>query len=135
MFRPSAADVLPSVTVRTVDTQRRLAPRGPSQGGETFVRVGHYQLITQLAVGARSELFLARQGEIPGFRTPLVIKKSAPELAAEPELMNVFLEEAQIAARLDHPNVVGVFEVGRAGDDYSLAMELVQGKPLSSIMR
>src|SRR5947209_5656216 len=125
MFRPSAADALALVTVRTVDTQQRLAARGPSQGAETLKRVGHYQLITQLAVGARSELFLARQGEIPGFRTPLVIKKSSADLVGEPELLDVFLEEAQIAARLDHPNVVRVFEVGRTGDHYFLAMELV----------
>lgn len=118
-----------------MDTQRHLLPRGTTQGTSTLTRIGHYQLITQLAVGARSELFLARQGEIPGFRTPLVIKKSLPDLASEPDLMDVFLEEAQIAARLDHPNIVRVFEVGRAGADYFLAMELVQGKPLSSIMR
>ena len=47
----------------------------------------------------------------------------------------MFLDEARLAALLDHPNIVRIIEVGHDGEDYFLVMELVQGKPLSAVLR
>jgi serine/threonine-protein kinase len=98
-------------------------------------RLGRYQLITKLAVGGMAEVYLARNGELAGFRTLVVVKKVLPHLASQPEFINMFLDEARIASLLDHPNVVRIVEVGRSNEEFFLAMELVQGKPLSSLIR
>jgi serine/threonine protein kinase len=98
-------------------------------------RLGRYELIARLAVGGMAEVYLARHGELTGFKTLVVLKKVLPHLAENPEFISMFLDEARIASLLDHPNVVRIIEVGRAENDYFLAMELVQGKPLASVIR
>src|SRR5664279_2763166 len=102
---------------------------------QPFLTLGRYQLLSRLAVGGMAEVFLARQGELSGFKTLVVVKKVLPHLAVKPDFIAMFLDEARIASMLDHPNIVRITEVGRAGDEYFLAMELVQGKPLSSILQ
>jgi serine/threonine-protein kinase len=107
----------------------------PGPVAQEFVTLGRYQLLSRLAVGGMAEVYLARQGEISGFKTLVVVKKVLPHLAVKPDFINMFLDEARIASMLDHPNVVHISEVGRAGDEYFLAMELVQGKPLASLLQ
>jgi eukaryotic-like serine/threonine-protein kinase len=102
---------------------------------QEFVTLGRYQLLSRLAVGGMAEVYLARQGELSGFKTLVVVKKVLPHLAAKPDFINMFLDEARIASMLDHPNIVRITEVGRTESEYFLAMELVQGKPLSSILQ
>jgi serine/threonine-protein kinase len=102
---------------------------------QPFLTLGRYQLLSRLAVGGMAEVFLARQGELSGFKTLVVVKKVLPHLAVKPDFIAMFLDEARIASMLDHPNIVRITEVGRAGDEYFLAMELVQGKPLASILQ
>ncbi|HEX7599804.1 MAG TPA: serine/threonine-protein kinase, partial [Polyangia bacterium] len=102
---------------------------------QEFVTLGRYQLLSRLAVGGMAEVYLARQGELSGFKTLVVVKKVLPHLAVKPDFIAMFLDEARIASMLDHPNVVRITEVGRTGNEYFLAMELVQGKPLASILQ
>jgi serine/threonine-protein kinase len=102
---------------------------------QPFLTLGRYQLLSRLAVGGMAEVYLARQGELSGFKTLVVVKKVLPHLAVKPDFIAMFLDEARIASMLDHPNIVRITEVGRAGDEYFLAMELVQGKPLASILQ
>jgi serine/threonine protein kinase len=82
-----------------------------------------------------AEVYLALSGELSGYRTLVVVKRILPHLASNQEFIRMFLDEARIAALLDHPNVVRIIEVGHDGDEYFLVMELVQGKPLSAITR
>jgi serine/threonine protein kinase len=82
-----------------------------------------------------AEVYLALSGELSGYRTLVVVKRILPHLASNQEFIRMFLDEARIAALLDHPNVVRIIEVGHDGDEYFLVMELVQGKPLSGITR
>ncbi len=102
---------------------------------QQFVTLGRYQLLSRLAIGGMAEVYLARQGELSGFKTLVVVKKVLPHLAMKPDFIAMFLDEARIASMLDHPNVVRITEVGRTETEYFLAMELVQGKPLAAILQ
>ena len=63
------------------------------------------------------------------------MKRILPHLASNGQFIRMFLDEARLASLLDHPNIVRIIEVGHDGEDYFLAMELVQGKPLSALLR
>jgi len=82
-----------------------------------------------------AEVYLALSGELPGFRTLAVVKRILPHLASNGQFIRMFLDEARLAALLDHPNIVRIMEVGHDDEEYFLAMELVQGKPLSAVLR
>ncbi len=70
-----------------------------------------------------------------GFNKLLVVKRLRPELAAEPEFVRMFLAEARLAARVDHPNVVHTSEVGFDAGECFIAMEFVDGQPLEKVFR
>jgi serine/threonine-protein kinase len=106
-----------------------------TRADDAIKRLGRYQIIGRLATGGMAEVYLAVSGDIPGFRTLAVVKRILPHLASNNQFIRMFLDEARIASLLDHPNVVRIVEVGHDDDDYFLAMELVQGKPLSAVLR
>ncbi len=97
---------------------------------------GRYLLLRRLSRGGMGEIFLARIGEMQGFEKTCIIKKVLPELAADQEFIQRFIEEAQIAVRLQHANIASVYEVGRvetpgaARPEYFLAIEYVEGRDL-----
>jgi eukaryotic-like serine/threonine-protein kinase len=95
---------------------------------------GKYLLIRQLAVGGMAEVYLARQSGPAGFEKECVIKRILPNLAVDQQFVHMFLDEARIAARLSHPNIVQIYEFGTVGDhDYFLAMEHVHGVDLQQM--
>ncbi len=90
---------------------------------------GRYLLIQRLSRGGMGEIFLAKHG-LAGFEKLAVIKKVLPHLAADESFISRFIDEAQVAIKLQHVNVAQVFEVGRVGDEYFLALEYVEGRDL-----
>jgi eukaryotic-like serine/threonine-protein kinase len=90
---------------------------------------GRYLLIQRLSRGGMGEIFLAKHG-LTGFEKLAVIKKVLPHLAADEQFISRFVDEAQVAIKLQHVNVAQVFEVGRVGDEYFLALEYVEGRDL-----
>ena len=88
---------------------------------------GRYLLIQRLSRGGMGEIFLAKHG-LAGFEKLAVIKKVLPHLAADAQFISRFVDEAQVAIKLQHVNVAQVFEVGRVGDEYFLALEYVEGR-------
>lgn len=103
--------------------------------GERDARMGRYRLVGLLAKGGMAEVYLALSGELSGFRTLVVVKRILPHLSSNTEFVDMFFDEARIAARLDHPNIARIIEVGHEGDEYFLAMEVVQGRSLSALLR
>lgn len=95
---------------------------------------GPYELIRKVAQGGMAEVFLARhQGKIGGFSKQLAIKRIYPHLASDPELISMFIDEARIAARLNHPNIVQIYDLGEIDEYFYIAMEFVNGCDLRSL--
>ena len=90
---------------------------------------GRYLLVQRLSRGGMGEIFLAKHG-LAGFEKLAVIKKVLPHLSADAQFISRFVDEAQVAIKLQHVNVAQVFEVGRVGDEYFLALEYVEGRDL-----
>jgi tRNA A-37 threonylcarbamoyl transferase component Bud32 len=98
--------------------------------------VGDYELVSRIAVGGMGEVFLARQHGAAGFRRLVALKRLLPELAGESELVELFIDEARIAAQLAHPGIVQIHELGRADDGaFFISMEYVPGQNLAKILR
>ncbi|MEO8702692.1 MAG: serine/threonine-protein kinase [Kofleriaceae bacterium] len=90
-------------------------------------RLGRYELLGRLATGGMAEIHLARLAGEAGFEKIVVVKRLAPELVASPAYVAMFLEEGKLVARLDHPNICEVHELGRDGAEYYLAMPYLDG--------
>jgi serine/threonine protein kinase len=98
------------------------------------VAFGRYLLQRKLAEGGMAELFLARQGGMEGFEKLVVVKRILPSLSTEASFVKMFLNEARVAARLNHPNVVQIFDLGRIDNQYFIAMEFIHGEDIRSIV-
>jgi serine/threonine-protein kinase len=103
------------------------------RGAEANV-LGKYRLIAELGHGGMAEVYLAVAQGPAGFNKLVVIKQIRPQLATDPEFLSMFLDEARLAARLSHPNVVQTNEVGQDADRYFIAMEYLEGQPLNRIL-
>lgn len=96
---------------------------------------GKYEIQHRLAVGGMGEVFSASQKGVPGFERPVILKSLLPDLALQEGFIEQFLDEARVAATLNHPNVVSIYEVGQWNGTYYLAMEYIRGRNLSQLMR
>jgi serine/threonine protein kinase len=98
--------------------------------GGTF---GRYEMLTRLATGGMAEVWLAQFTGVAGFQKKVVLKTMLPHLAESPEFVRMFINEASLAARLNHPNIVHIFDLGELHSRYFIAMEYVAGKSLRQI--
>lgn len=87
---------------------------------------GDYLLVRKLAHGGMAEVFLAKRLADPD-AGPLVLKCILPELADDPQFLAMFVNEAQLAAQMDHTNIVRVFDFGEHEGRLFMAMEFVEG--------
>jgi serine/threonine-protein kinase len=106
--------------------------RQPMDPGETHL--DKYELLALLARGGMAEILLARQQGV-GFSRLVVIKRILPHLAEDPALVAMFLEEAQHAALITHPNVVQIHDVGHHEGSHYIAMELIRGPTVEEMNR
>ena len=98
-------------------------------------QLGRYILERRLAAGGMAEVFLAKQAGPGGFSKQCVLKRMLPPLAADVHFVRMFLDEARLAAQLNHPNIAQIFDFGEAGGTYYLAMEYVPGTNLRAIVK
>jgi len=97
-------------------------------------RIGKYQIIAKLGQGGMARVHLALSAGPAGFSKLMVIKELKEELVGDPEFRSMFLDEARLAARLNHANVVHTYEVGQDGDRYFIAMDYLEGQPLNALL-
>ena len=110
---------------------------GPGRSGTAppLEQLGRYRLIRKLAVGGMAEIYLARVSGAAGFEKNVVVKRILPQLAESEEFFQMFLDEARIAATLQHPNVVQTYDAQHAGSEHFIAMEYLEGADLHTVRR
>jgi serine/threonine protein kinase len=101
---------------------------------EKMDRIGPYLLHKKVARGGMAELFLADYVRRDGFKRKVAIKRILPHLAGNKEFIKMFTREARVAALLQHPNVVQIFDYGKIDNAYFIAMEYIDGKNLGQII-
>ncbi len=98
-------------------------------------QLGSYRLRKRLAVGGMGEVYLGEKIGPEGFVKPVVIKCVLPQLAKDHAFVQLFLDEARLAALLNHPNIAQVYDFGVADDVYYIAMEYVPGYTVDDLRR
>src|ERR1700712_155987 len=112
------------------------APRSGADGqieGPPTTAFGKYQLFASLGRGGMADVFLAVARGQMGFNKLAVLKRLKPTLAEEAPFRTMFLDEAKLAARLNHPNIVHTYEVGEERGSYFIAMEYLEGQALNKV--
>jgi eukaryotic-like serine/threonine-protein kinase len=96
---------------------------------------GPYHLALEIASGGMATVYLAVHG-LEGFQNTVAVKRIHPHLAKDKQFVDMFVDEAHIAARINHPYVCRVFDFGKTGDaSYYIAMEFLRGEPLSRVFK
>ncbi|MFO0597328.1 MAG: serine/threonine-protein kinase [Myxococcaceae bacterium] len=96
--------------------------------------LGRYRLLRLLATGGMGEVFLARQEGPAGFTKTVVIKRILRHLATDQNFIDLFLNEARLAAQLQHPHIAQVFGLENEGNTWFIAMEYVHGRSLRDVI-
>jgi len=107
----------------------QLHPRPENAG-----RIGRYAIVRPLGLGGMAEVFLARAEGEAGFGKLVALKVLQPFFARQQPVVDLFLDEARLAAGLDHPNIVQIHDLGIASDQYFIAMEYVDGADLAQLI-
>ncbi|MBI3182885.1 MAG: protein kinase [Myxococcales bacterium] len=97
--------------------------------------LGKYEVLCRLSTGGMSEIFLAFQRGLAGFRKLVVIKSILPDIKGEEEFVRMFLDEAKITAAFNHPNIAQVYDLDIDDGELFLAMEFVPGATLVEVAR
>jgi serine/threonine protein kinase len=108
---------------------------GALQRVSAGTRLGDYEILARLAAGGMAEIYLARLRKMTSFQKMVVIKRILPELAQNSDFIEMFLDEARIAATLEHPHIVQTYDVGVVDGSYYIAMEYLHGEDVRSIMK
>jgi TonB family protein len=126
---PRAESTLTPTPSRRAEPREAVAPSGPD-------RFGQYELLERIASGGMAELFRARRSGVEGFQKIVAIKKILPHIADNDEFITMFADEAKVAAQLNHPNIVHIYDLGKIeAGGYFIAMEYVEGTDLRTILR
>src|SRR5438874_9355413 len=103
--------------------------------GAMTTPIGKYKLVRLIASGGMAEVYLARQAGAAGFEKLVCLKRILPHLARDKQFVEMFLNEARLAARLDHPNIVSIFDLGEANGNYFIAIEFIDWTSLRAVAK
>jgi len=96
---------------------------------------GEYKILKKIATGGMAEVFLAKRVAMKGFEKLLAIKRILPQFSENEEFISMFIDEAKLAAQLNHRNIVQIYDFGNQQGFYYIAMEYVFGKDLRTILK
>ena len=99
------------------------------------VTLGRYRLLERIGEGGMAEIFIAAAHGAEGFVRNFVVKRMHPHLARSRDAVNQFIDEGRLQSALVHSNIVPVFDFGRAGEEYFLALEYIHGRDLERLVR
>ncbi len=125
----------PSDPEISLSSLEKLAEEQPAEDHRPIIgeQFGKYVLVGEIGVGGMAEVFLAIQTGLQGFLKVVTLKRVLPHLASH-DFIAMFIDEARIAARLEHPNIVKTFEFGEHEGQYYTVMEYLAGEDLGSMM-
>lgn len=104
----------------------------PAEVGST---ANNYAILARLAVGGMAEIFLARGTSTTGVERYCVLKRVLRERANDVHFVRMFLQEARLAAQLQHPNIAQVYDIGKLGESYFFTMEYVHGETVRALLQ
>lgn len=96
---------------------------------------GNYDILGLIARGGMAEIYKVKKKGVKGFEKVLAIKKILSGYGEDDKFVEMFVDEAKIAAELSHPNIVQIYDLGKKDDYYFIAMEYVEGKDLRNILK
>ena len=96
---------------------------------------GEYKILKKIATGGMAEVFLAKRVGMKGFEKLLAIKRILPQFSENEEFIAMFIDEAKLAAKLNHRNIIQINDFGSQQGSYYIAMEYIFGKDLRSILK
>jgi serine/threonine-protein kinase len=108
--------------------------RFDTDAGAQGRRIGRYEVLGEIASGGMATVYLARSLGAKGFSRLVAIKRLHPHLEAEDDFVQMFLDEARLAARIRHPNVVATLDVEDSEGLY-IVMEYIEGVTLLTLSR
>ncbi len=128
---PAAPALDPALDIAVTQRIPTFKEEAVRQPGENF---GQYTLLEKIAAGGMAEVWKARMRGVEGFQKTVAIKRILPHMTDNSEFVGMFIDEAKLAAQLTHPNIVHIYDLGKLGRDYYIAMEYVEGKDLRSLL-
>ncbi len=134
--RPPAGVTPPPASAPAAAAPRRReepAAAVSSSGPDQF---GQYEILERIASGGMAELYKAKRTGVEGFQKIVAIKKILPHLADDEAFVTMFADEAKLAAQLNHPNIIHIYDLGKIqAGGYFIAMEYVDGRDLKTIQQ
>jgi TonB family protein len=107
-------------------------PVAPAPSGTRF---GQYILEEHIATGGMAEVYRARMLGMEGFQKTVAIKRILSQLTGDEQFVTMLIDEAKLAAQLNHNNIIHIYDLGRIERSYYIAMEYIEGKDLRSILQ
>ena len=99
------------------------------------IKFGQYVLLEKIATGGMAEVWKARMRGVEGFQKIVAIKKILPHLSDNQDFIEMFVDEAKLAAQLNHNNIIHNYDLGKIQSSYYIAMEYIDGYDLKNILR
>ena len=96
-------------------------------------KFGRYILLDRINVGGMAEVFRGKSSGVEGFERLVALKRILPNIAADQDFIDMFIDEAKLAVQLQHANIAQVYDLGKHDDAYYIAMEYVSGVDLRSM--
>jgi TonB family protein len=130
-MKPIVVDKMPISQPVIAKTESQTEDEEPKDG----VKFGQYVLLEKIATGGMAEVWKARMRGVEGFQKIVAIKKILPHLSDNQDFIEMFIDEAKLAAQLNHNNIIHIYDLGKIQSSYYIAMEYIDGYDLKTILR